>query len=194
MGERDERDETTWIVFELKAAGERLAAEGGLESHLRRTLGLTDTHPIFVPYLSFTHGGRTTIFNSMEGYAFVAHSGVDDRTCFHSIVESPYLRSVLHSRPGKGPPVLMTVPNSSVETLRHKLREMISVDIEEGMEVDVISGEFVGLSGTVLSLSEEQAHVFIKMRTLRTIRTIPRFSLHPRGDHVDEAVGEPHSV
>lgn len=194
MGERDKRDETTWVVFELTAAGERVASEGGLETYLRRVLSLGESHPVFIPYLSLTHGGRTTIFNVMEGYSFVAHSGLDERACLHAIQDSPYLRSVLHSKTGRSPAVLMTVPNSSVEDLKRQLSEMVAVEIEEGMEVEVVHGDYLGLTGTVLSLSADKAHVLIQMRTLRTIRTIPRFALLPRGDHVDETVGEPHPI
>ena len=58
MVERDNRDEITWVVYELTSAGERMAAEGQLEGYLRDVLDLDLDHPVFVPYLSYRYGTR----------------------------------------------------------------------------------------------------------------------------------------
>jgi hypothetical protein len=183
VAERDNRDETTWVVFELTAAGERLAAEGLLEDYLRDVLGCDDKHPIFIPCLCFQYGSRTSVFNVMEGYSFVA-SGLDDRVYLSAPHESPYLRSVLSSEMGRRT-ALMTVPDSNVVELRDRLAQMVAVEIEEGMKVEIVRGNYRGLEGKVVALTEEMAHVLIELRTLRTIRTIPRFALLPRGDDVE---------
>lgn len=183
MAERDNRDELTWVVFELTSAGERLAAEGHLEQYIREVLKCDAQHPIFVPYLSYQYGTRTSVFNVMEGYSFVA-SGLDDRVYLSAPYESPYLRSVLSSEIGRRT-VLMTVPDSNVTELRDRLAQMVAVDIEEGMTVEIVRGNYQGLVGKVVALAEETAHVLIELRTLRTIRTIPRFALFPRGDDVE---------
>lgn len=180
MAEKDNRDEITWVVYELTASGERLASDGQLEAYLRETLSLPETHRVFVPYLTFQYGNRYTVFNVMEGYCFVA-AGLDDRVYLTSVHDSQYLKSVLSSEMG-GRTVLMTVPDSSVEELRDRLGQMVAVEIEEDMVVEIVRGQYRGLEGRVVSLTDEMAHVLIELRTLRTIRTIPRFALLPRGD------------
>lgn len=178
MAEKDDRDEITWAVFELTSAGERLASEGQLESYLRDTLELQEPHSVFVPYLMFVYGTRSTVFNVMEGYCFVA-AGLDERRYFGAVYDSPYLKGVLSTDRGGGR-VLMTVPDSSVEELRDRLCEMVAVEIEEGMPVEIVRGNYRGLIGRVVALTEDVAHVLIELRTLRTIRTIPRFALLPK--------------
>lgn len=180
MADRDNRDECTWVVYELTSAGERLASEGQLESYIREALPLPEDYAVFIPYLAFQYGNRFSVFNVMEGYCFVA-AGLDDRVYLSAVHDSPYLRSVL-SAEMKGRTVLMTVPDSKVEELRDRLGQMVAVEIEEDMLVEIVRGQYRGLEGRVVSLTDEMAHVLIELRTLRTIRTIPRFALLPRGD------------
>lgn len=177
---KDERDNLTWVVFELTRAGEKLAQEGLLESFLRKTLKTPD-HEIFVPYLSYRYDGRVSLFNVMEGYAFVA-SGLDERLYFKATVDSPYLKSVLSYRSLGSGVVLQTVPDIKIRELRDNLAKMVAVEIREGMRVEITRGTCLGLVGVVQSLTDEDAFVLIQMRTLRTIRTIPRFALFPLGD------------
>ena len=157
-----------------------MAGEGGLEKHLA-DLFWPETPEIFLPYLSFTYEGKTTLFNVMEGYAFVV-SGLDDSTYTGAMQNSPYLRSILHTPKSKGFSVLMTVPNSSVQDLRDRLSEMVAPEIQEGMKVKIARGICLGLIGVVVGLDNDEAHVLIELRTLHTIRTIPRFALVPAGD------------
>lgn len=184
MAERDNRDEGTWVVFELSASGERLAADGNLENYLRETLSLPQDHEVFIPYTSFVYGTRSSVFNVMEGYCFVA-SGLDDCVYLNATHDSQYLRSVLTSQMSGGI-VLMTVPESSVKELRDRLGQMIAVEIEVGMLVEIVRGQYRGLTAKVVSLDDEMAHVLIELRTLRTIRTIPRFALLPCGDEDEQ--------
>lgn len=176
---RDNRDGMTWVVFELSSAGESFASDGYLEEHLRQALQVPG-HEVFVPYLSYAYDGRTALFNVMEGYAFAA-AGLDERIYFNAVHNSPYLRGVLHFS-GGNTPVLQTVPDSSVQELRDRLAEMVAVEIEEGMRVEITRGICQGLQGVVVGLSGEGAYVLVSLRTLRTIRTIPRFALLPVGD------------
>jgi transcription antitermination factor NusG len=140
-------------------------------------------HEVFIPYLSYSYDGRGTVFNVMEGYAFVA-SGLDDRMYLDIVHSSPYLKGVLHSQ-GSGSLVLLTVPNSNVLDLKDRLSKMVAVEIQEGMEVEITRGICQGLSGKVVGLEEDVAHILISLRTLKTIRTIPRFALLPIGENED---------
>lgn len=179
MAAKDGRDELTWVVFELTSAGERLAAEGLLEDHLRRLLKLEPSHQVFVPYLPLKCEDRVTLFNVMEGYAFVA-SGLDDRAYLAAPDTSTYVKSALHSKQGYSR-ILMTVPDAKVRDLKQRLAEMVAVEIKPNMKVEVSQGPFKGLEGVVAELTPDLAHVFIELRTLRTIRTFPRFALLPKG-------------
>lgn len=179
MAPPDGRDEITWVVYELTHAGERLAQEGQLESHLRRVLKLDLEHPVFVPYLTMRCDGKNTLFTVMEGYAFVA-SGLDDRLYFSVTHESAYLQQALHSKQGRTC-VLMTVPDEKVRDLKARLQDMIAVEIQQGMLVEVSHGAFKGLEGIVAELTPKHAHVLFELRTLRTIRTFPRHALLPKG-------------
>ena len=179
MDARDDRDNRTWVVFELSYAGETAASEGALEGHLRGHFENPDIE-IFIPYLSYCYDGRKSLFRVMEGYCFVS-SGMDERLYTYAAQESPFLKQALSSGSG-GSLVLLTVPERNVQELRDKLDMMVAVDIEDGMEVTVKRGACKGLEGTVVSLNKDSAQVLITMRTLRTIRTIPRFALSPKGE------------
>lgn len=175
----DLRDDITWVVFELSGAGEHVAREGHLESHLRKILK-SPGHEVFVPYLSYKYDGRVALFNAMEGYAF-AESGLDERIYLNATAESPYLKGVL-SYMGVGTTVLQTVPDSSIRDLRDHLAQMVAVEIQEGMKVEITRGICQGLLGDVVGLTDQDAYILIQLRTLRTIRTIPRFALFPIGE------------
>ena len=179
MASPDGRDEITWIVFELTHAGERFATEGNLEAHLRRTLSLDPTHEVFVPYLPLKCDNKVTLFNVMEGYAFVA-SGLDERLYFLATHESMCLKSVLHSKQDRTC-ILMTVPDEKIRDLKKRLHDMIAVEIRKNMRVGVIQGPYKGLEGLVAELTPDVALVLIELRTLRTIRSFPRFALLPKG-------------
>lgn len=179
MAHRDERDNKTWVVYELTSAGETLAEEGQLERHLR-SLFKDDCPEIFVPYLTYYCDGRLTLFNVIEGYCFVA-SRLDEREYFHVLLNNPYLRNVLHTPGGtRSGPVLHTVTEENVLDLRRQLSAML--DIREGMEVEVTRGTCKGLTGLVLGVNEEYVHLLLTLRTLKTIRTVPRYAVLPKGD------------
>ena len=176
---KDERDQKTWAVFELTYQGEKAAAEGELEKYLKTTFGATSSQ-IFVPYRSYICDGRKTLFNVMEGYCFVEYF-LDTRDYLSSVFGSPFLKSVLHSRTGYQQ-ILHTVPNSKIEELREKLRNMAVSTLSIGDQVIISKGIYEGISGEVLSLTDKEACVHIKLRSLEAIRNIPRFALTPIGE------------
>lgn len=173
----DGRDERTWVVFELTSSGDKAASAGLLEAHLR--LQFKSDLEVFIPYISFTYGGRTTLFNVMEGYAFV-ESGYPERAYLEFAAESPFLKQVLHTTGSSFFPALMTVPHRKVLQLQDQLGNMIAVEIETGMDVVVRQGICTGLAGRVLGVDDNNAQVLFTMRTLKTIRSIPRQALLPK--------------
>lgn len=187
MGASDHRDDLTWVVVELTQLGERSAEEGHLEIALRNTLGVDGSHPIFVPYITLIRNGRRSILSVVEGYVFVA-SGLPDTSYFGLPTGSPYVSSILHRVGRSGLPVLTTVPDASVRSLRDNLAKMISREIEDGTHVRVVEGLFVGLTGRVVGLDGDNAYVLIDLRSLKAVKAFPRFYLRP----VDGILGFEH--
>jgi hypothetical protein len=179
MKEPDRRDEQTWVVLELTQAGEKHAEEGLLVESLRKTLKLEDSYPIFVPYATFIHKGRKSVLNVIEGYAFIA-SGLPDTSYLSLPSKTPYVNSVMHRANPKGLPVLSTVSDQSVKSLKDKLSRMISSELDEGAKVKVGEGLYVGLVGVVVGFpDEENALVYIDLRSLQAVKLIPKFHLRP---------------
>jgi transcription antitermination factor NusG len=179
VAEQDYRDDITWVVLELTPAGEKHAEEGLLEKSLRDLLEIDFSFPLFVPYATFVRNGRRSVLNVVEGYAFVA-SGLTDSTYLSLPVRSPYINAVLHrSSSGRNMPVLTTVPDKSIRSLKANLAKMISREIEEGSSVRVVEGFYVGFVGTVISFEGDNAHVLIDLRSLKAIKTLPKFFLRP---------------
>lgn len=178
MRVKDQRDELTWVVLELTEVGERLAEEGGLESHLRAILNCDEEHPIFVPYTVIVRHRRRAVINVIEGYAFVA-TGLPDTQYLSLPNRSPNIKSVMH-RVGAGKLAILTpAPNKSVQDLQNRLRQMISCEIELDSEVRVHEGLHKGLVGKVVEVHGDDAFVLVKMRTIEAIRVFPRYSLRP---------------
>ena len=175
----DERDQVTWVVLELSYHGERAAEEGSLAKSLRNFADLEDDHPIFVPYLTYTHQGRTTLLSVMEGYVFVA-AGFDDMSR-HRLSHSPYINKIL-TRGSNSYAPCETVSQASVDDLRHRLRELVAVEIEEGMEVRVVDGALSGITGDVLGVVGGHATLLVQMRSIHAIQYLPCFLLRPVSD------------
>ena len=176
----DARDETTWVVLELTSQGERMAEDATLEEILRDLLGAPTDHPIFIPYLSYLYAGVRSLFNVMEGYAFVG-TGLDDHAYFH-LLQSNYIKQVMSRPMGGHLRVLETIPDVAVRDLRQQLCELIAVEIQDSMEVQVTEGPYTGIFGSVVGIESDHALVLIEMRSLRAIKRLPRFLLRPRGD------------
>jgi transcription antitermination factor NusG len=173
----DHRDSVTWIVLELTSAGEALAEEGQLESHLRKELTLPDEHQVFVPYTVIVRHGRKSVINVIEGYAFVA-TGLPDTTYFR-LANTANVKKILFKKSSSGMNIITPVPDSSVKDLQRRLREMISREIEVGTEVRVHEGLHTGLVGKVIDSHGDDAFVMVKLRTIETVRVFPRYILRP---------------
>ena len=175
----DVRDQTTWVVLELSHHGERAAEEGILEEVLRDHADLDHDHPVFIPYLTYTYQGKRTLLSVMEGYVFLA-SGFDDLSRAQ-LSRSPYIKKIL-TRGTKPHAPCETVPQSSVDSLRHRLRELMAVEIQQGMSVSIVDGPLSGIKGNVVGVSGRHATVLVEMRSIRAIQYLPCFLLRPVSD------------
>mgnify|MGYP001763918170 CR=1 FL=1 len=169
----DKRDETTWATLELTRAGEQKAIEGKLAESLRGLLSVDDTFPIFVPYATYTKGGRTVSVRLIEGYAFVA-TGLPEIRYF-SLEKSPLVARVFSSENKRGMRVLHTLTNDRIQGMRDQLTESLGSDIEVGSHVRVIGGNYRGLEGTVVDLFPDQKKVAVQVdfRSLTSLVVIP---------------------
>jgi hypothetical protein len=173
---RDTRDDTTWVVIELTESGEGLAEEGSLDGHLRNVLDCGPDHPIFVPYTCITRHNRRVVINVIEGYAFIA-TGLQDHEYLSLVYKSNHVKSVMHRSSSGKIPVLTPVPDKSVKDLQHKLREMISKEVVIGTEVCVQEGMYKGLIGHVVETYDNEAIVFVSMRTIKALKSFPKYIL-----------------
>ncbi len=183
MGDQDFRDGLTWVVLELTPIGEARAEDGTLGILLRDALKVDDDHPIFVPCVTYSKGKDRVVLNMMEGYAFAA-SGLNENAYISLTHSCAYVQRAMFSR-HQGVPVLSTITDQAIDELRRGLRKMVAVELEIGMEVEVSEGPYANLRGTILSLGEDVAHVYIELRSLRAIRSIPKVVLHPVDQEVE---------
>lgn len=174
----DQRDARTWVVLELTRAGESLVEDGRLVSSLRDALGVGTDHPVFIPSLIYTRGGRRTAITLMEGYAFVG-TGLSETFYFALERDCPFVRKVLSTGEDGGLRVLSVLPDASVEDLRAQLRAQVSIDLDVGMQVLVTEGVYSNLDAEVLGFEEDDAIVSIELRSIKIITRLPRVFLDP---------------
>lgn len=167
----DKRDETTWATLELTKAGELKAVEGRLASSLRALLGVDESFPVFVPYASYTKGGRTVSVRLIEGYAFVA-TGLPEVRYF-GLERSPLVAKVF-SASINGMRVLHTLPNREVDGMRSRLAESMSADFDVGAKVRITGGNYRDLEGIIVDLYDKKLAVQVAFRSLTAIVVIPR--------------------
>lgn len=167
----DNRDETTWATLELTKPGELKAIEGKLESSLRSLLGVDETFKVFVPYASYTKGGRTVSVRLIEGYAFVA-TGLPEVRYF-ALEKSPLVARVFSSNV-RGMRVIHTLPNKEVDGMKARLAESLSSDLEVGARVKITGGNYRDLEGVVVDLYDHQVAVRVEFRSLTSITVLPK--------------------
>lgn len=167
----DERDKVTWATLELTKAGEVRAVEGKLALSLRSLLAVDDAFQVFVPYASYTKGGRTVSIRLIEGYAFVA-TGLPEVKYF--ALERSALVARVFSSSNMGMRVLHTLPNSKIEEMKSRLAEQLSSDLEIGARVRITGGNYRFLEGTVVDLYEHRVAIRLEFRSLTPIVVVPK--------------------
>lgn len=168
----DARDKTTWVALELTKAGEQKAIDGTLAEALRVALGIPESHPLFVPYASYSKGGRKVSVRLIEGYAFVA-SGLTENLYF-ALERGPFVGKVMSSPGPHSMRTLQTVSDAKIRGMMEQLREQVSSDIEIGTKVKVVGGNYLHLEGEVVDLNEDRAAVRIRLRSLDVVAWLPK--------------------
>jgi len=171
----DARDKPTWVALELTKAGEARAVEGGLAASLRSEMGVTESHPLFVPYATYLKGGRRVSIKLIEGYAFVG-SGLAE-TRYFALERGSLVERVMSSRGAHGMRVLQTIPEAKIHDMMAQLRTQVSSDLEIGAHVKVIGGNYTHLDGEIVDLQGDRAAVRITMRSLDVVAFLPKVFL-----------------
>lgn len=171
----DQRDQPTWVALELSRIGEQRVEDGTLRSLLRRDLGVGREHPVFVPAAVYPKEERLVTVYLMEGYAFVG-TGLSETTYF-ALEDQPYVARVMSTVGPSNIRTLSTISDSNILELRRKLQELISEDITEGASVEITQGIYRSLHGIVRGVEEDQVFVWLRLRSLEVIATLPRFFL-----------------
>jgi transcription antitermination factor NusG len=159
------------------------AEEGTLAALLRRALRADDDFQIFVPCVTYNSGKDRVVLNMMEGYAFAA-SGLPEPVYMALTHNCPYVYQAMFSMQ-QGIPILSTISEQALNELREGLKKMVAVELQEGMRVEVVEGPYSNMKGQILSMGEDVAHVYIELRSLRAIRSIPKVVLRP----IDQEAG-----
>jgi len=171
----DKRDSISWVVAELTFLGESRVSDGSLIDFLQKESRLPQNHPVFIPSITYSKSGEVVTFHLMEGYIFIA-LGLPD-TFYFGLEQSPYIERIITiDSPFRS---LNTVQDCYIEDLRLKLRELVSTDLEEGMQVKILDGTYAKLQGQVVGLLEGAASVFLELRSAHFIVSIPKAFLEP---------------
>jgi transcription antitermination factor NusG len=165
------------VVLELSPLGEVRAEEGTLEALIRDALSVEPEYPIFIPCVTYSNGKDRVVLNMMEGYAFVA-SGLPEPEYLALTHNCVYVQQAMFTS-HQGVPVLSTITDQALDELRTGLKNMVAVELAVGMRVEVVEGPYSNMKGQILSLETDVAHVYIELRSLRAIRSIPRTVLRP---------------
>ena len=94
-------------------------------------------------------------------------------TTYFSLEKKAYVSKVMSVLGSSRMRVLNTVADSYVKELQKQLRQMIVSDVEINSTVKVLDGLYKNLDGSVLSISNDYAHVQIELRSIRIIATVP---------------------
>lgn len=139
---------------------------------MRSALSVPDNYAIFVPYASYSKGGRKVSVRLIEGYAFVA-SGLTE-TKYFALERGPLVERVMSTNGPHNLRTLQTVADEKIQGMKDQLRSQISSDIEIGAQVKVINGNYSNLDGEVIDLLDEKAAVRIRLRSLDVVAWLPK--------------------
>lgn len=178
----DKRDDITWVTIELTRQGDQLVESGQLESLLRRDLNVDSNFGIFIPSITYQRGHKAVTIHLLEGYIFVA-TGLPE-TQYFALERRPYIEQVLSTPSGPHQlRVLAVIDNAHVQSLRRQLREQIASDIQVGEQVVILEGPYRRLEGKVTGLEGDSAFVFIQLRSLQVLATVPKVFLDVASPH-----------
>ena len=154
--------------------------DGSLLLLLRRDLNVGPEYPIFIPAATYTKGGRSVTVHLLEGYIFVA-SGLPE-VAYFALERRPYIAKVLSVERNGGLRALQVIENQHVQNLRKQLHGHMASDIPLGTVVRITDGTYSALEGEVLDIDGDHAMVWISLRSLEVIATVPRVLLQAVGE------------
>lgn len=172
----DYRDKTTWVTLELTSLGEIKVEEGILTKILCKEMGVSQTHPIFIPTAQYDQNGRKISLHLMEGYVFIA-TGLEEQIYF-DLEKTPYVEQVFSSMsPTSGLKTLQVISNQYIEEMRNSIRGMSCQSLKVGNRVLIVKGAYRLLEGSIVGFEGENAYVSVVLRSLSVIVTLPKVFL-----------------
>jgi transcription antitermination factor NusG len=149
-------------------------------------LCVPESYPVFVPYASYSKGGRSVSVRLIEGYAFVG-SGLEE-TKYFALERGPYVGRVMSSRGAHNMRVLQTVPDQRIQALMTQLREQVASDLEIGTNVRITGGNYLHLEGVIVDLTDDRAAVRIKLRSRDVVAFLPKVFIDAVTDAAEDSV------
>lgn len=138
---------------------------------IRRDLGLSKDHPIFIPIKRAALAEKAVIVSAMEGYVFVGAGLPPGR--YLSLEKRGYVEQVL-CRPSGSSRVPHIIRDAELNPLRGSIERVDkSPSLRVGCTVEVVSGMLAALQGVVVDLFDGYACVQFDTRTLVRILTLP---------------------
>ncbi len=163
-----------WVSAELTNAGE---AEANLSLVIKEVKRILPGAEVFIPAHSHLVDGTWIKTPFLEGYLFVR--GLKKETDYFKLANTVFVKGILVV-PGLhgGDNQISYVDDSVIKKYRKQLDSMSSKAFEKGKEVEVVSGLYRGLRGTVIeSLPKDQVLIEIKLKSLTSLKEFPRLFL-----------------
>jgi transcription antitermination factor NusG len=171
------------VAIELTPLGEQKIEEGTLERSLRQDLDVELDFPVFIPAVNYMKGKKGVTIHLMEGYAFVA-AGLPEVRYF-ALEQRPYIEQIISIESPRKIRTISVIPDRNIRDLRRQLQERVASDIQVGEHVRITEGQYARLDGLVTAMNGSDAYVFIKLRSLQVVATVPRIFLEALEDEED---------
>lgn len=166
-------DKKRWISAELTSVGE---AEPNLALIEKGILRILQGVEVFIPAHSHLVDGVWIKTPFLEGYIFLR--GMKREADYFKLANTLFVKSILVVPNPKGDNQLSFVDDSVIKKYRRQLDGMSEKSFERGKEVEIVSGLYKGLRGTVIdTLPKEQVLIEIRLKSLTSLKEFPRLFL-----------------
>ena len=160
-----------WVAIELTTEGDLRASDGTLERMIRRDLGVSKDHPVFIPVKRSALAEKHVVVSAMDGYVFVG-SGLPSNRYF-ALERRSYVEQVL-CRPSGSGRIPHIIKDAELLPLRGQMEKVDKPSsLRRGAKVEVSEGMLASLQGTILDLYDNSASVRFDTRTLVRILAMP---------------------
>jgi transcription antitermination factor NusG len=165
---------TYWVAVEMNHMGETETDIEKIRKEVHRHLPGVD---VFIPSHTYKRDGK--IYNKvlLDGYIFV--NGIDDFKKLFKLENTNFFKQVLTStkvdeNSGHRVRSPTKIRDSEIEKMRTKMALMYKVGIRDGDTVLITEGLYKDLQATALEVRKDTILCKVDLRSLETIREIPK--------------------